>query len=70
MGLEDLVGRLAHFEKINGLSFERLGPLMGRDPGQLSAWLSGRNAPIEKNRRNVLAFLDDFDEDGTEKKEG
>ena len=35
----DVVGRLAHFRKIKGLSFERLGALMGRDPEQLEDWV-------------------------------
>lgn len=66
----DTLGRLAHFKKIKGLFFQRLGPLMGRDPKQLSDWLSGRNAPIEKNRRKIPTFLDDYDEEGTEERKG
>jgi hypothetical protein len=36
------VGKLRYFKLVNGLSYERLGELMGRDPEQLMDWLSGR----------------------------
>jgi transcriptional regulator with XRE-family HTH domain len=62
----DPVSRLAHFKKVKGLSLQRLGPLMGRDPEQLADWLSGRNAPIERNRRMIAEFLDGQSEESTE----
>ncbi|MEW6162172.1 MAG: hypothetical protein AB1606_02465 [Nitrospirota bacterium] len=46
---EDPVGRLRYFKQVNGLSYERLGELMGRDPEQLMDWLSGIVRPCEKN---------------------
>ena len=58
---EEPVSRLAHFKKVKGLSFERLGELMGRDPEQLSDWLSGRNVPIERNQRVIVEFLEGQD---------
>jgi len=33
---EDMIGRLRYFDLVNGLSYERLGELMGRDPEQLT----------------------------------
>jgi len=57
---EDPFGRLAHFKKIKGLSFERLGALVGRDPEQLMDWLSGRKRPCNRNVKNLLDFLSDI----------
>jgi transcriptional regulator with XRE-family HTH domain len=59
---EETVARLAHFKKVKGLSFERLGELMSRDPEQLADWLSGRNVPMERNQRMIAEFLDDHHE--------
>lgn len=56
---DDPIGKLKYFKQSKGLSFERLGELMGRDPEQLTDWLSGRNAPIERNRRIIAKFLDE-----------
>jgi len=53
----DAVGKLAYFKKINGLSYERLGEVMGKDPEQLSDWLSGRNRPCKRNRAAIEVFL-------------
>jgi transcriptional regulator with XRE-family HTH domain len=53
----DPVGRLSHFKKVKGLSFERLGALMGRDPEQLGDWLSGRHVPCKRNIRQIEKFL-------------
>jgi transcriptional regulator with XRE-family HTH domain len=55
----DPVGRLAHFKKVKGLSLRRLGALMGRDPEQLTDWLSGRVNPCRKNTERILSFLVD-----------
>jgi hypothetical protein len=53
----DTLGKLAWFKKVNGLSCERLGVLMGRDPEQLEAWLSGRIQPFRKNLEKIEEFL-------------
>ncbi|MCL4477024.1 MAG: helix-turn-helix domain-containing protein [Nitrospirae bacterium] len=60
----DPVGRLVHYKKVRGLSYKRLGTLMKRDPEQLADWLTGRNMPIERNRRLIAEFLDS--QDGSE----
>lgn len=54
---EDLIGKLKYFKLINGLSYERLGKLMGRDPEQLMDWISGRHKPCLKNIESVYSFL-------------
>jgi transcriptional regulator with XRE-family HTH domain len=54
---EEAVGRLAHFKKVNGLSFKRLGVLIGRAPEQLEDWLSGRHIPCKRNIRQIQKFL-------------
>jgi DNA-binding XRE family transcriptional regulator len=54
---EDPVGRLAYFKKTNGLSFERLGALMGKDPEQLTGWLTRRKRPCKRNLASISAFL-------------
>lgn len=53
---DDPLGRLKHYKLINGLSYERLGLAMGRDPEQLTDWLSGR---IKTNSQNV-SFIEKF----------
>ena len=35
---EDFMGKLAWYRQVNGLSLERLGVEMGRDPEQLVEW--------------------------------
>ncbi len=54
---EDLMGQLAWYKQVNGLSLAQLGAEMGRDPEQLSDWLSGRHAPCRRNRKEVELFL-------------
>jgi transcriptional regulator with XRE-family HTH domain len=54
---DDSVGRLAHFKKVNGLSYQRLGALMGRDPEQLTDWLSRRIKPCKRNVQSIVKFL-------------
>jgi len=54
---EDLMGRLAWYKQVNGLSLEQLGAEMGRNPEQLSDWLSGRHNPCRRNREEVELFL-------------
>ncbi|MBI5188179.1 MAG: transcriptional regulator, partial [Nitrospirae bacterium] len=36
---EDPIGKLRYFKLVNGLSYERLGEMMDRDPGQLMDWV-------------------------------
>jgi transcriptional regulator with XRE-family HTH domain len=54
---EELMERLAWYKQVNGLSLEQLGAGMGRDPEQLSDWLSGRHNPCRRNREEVELFL-------------
>ncbi len=54
---EDLMGRLAWYKLVKGLSLEQLGAEMGRDPEQLSDWLSGRHKPSMLNRKIIGQFL-------------
>lgn len=54
---EEPIERLAHFKRKNGLSFERLGEMMGCDPNQLAGWFKGRE-PINRNTRAIVEFLD------------
>jgi transcriptional regulator with XRE-family HTH domain len=54
---EDPIGRLRYFKLVNGLSYERLGKLMGRDPEQLTDWLSGRVRPCGRNIQGIIDFL-------------
>jgi len=54
---DDPIGRLNYLKKIRGLSYERLGKLMKRDPEQLTDWLSGRRKPCKRNLDNITAFL-------------
>lgn len=54
---EDLMGRLAWYKLVKGLSLEQLGAEMGRDPEQLADWLSGRHKPCQRNREEIKLFL-------------
>ncbi|MDP2754844.1 MAG: helix-turn-helix transcriptional regulator, partial [Nitrospirota bacterium] len=54
---EEPVGKLRHFKLVNGLSYERLGKMMDRDPEQLTDWLSGRVKPTKRNIQNIADFL-------------
>lgn len=51
------VGKLTYFKKVNGLSFARLGGLMGRDPERLEDWWSGRRSPCTRNRSAIESFF-------------
>lgn len=53
---ENPIGRLKYFKLVKGLSYERLGELMGRDPEQLMDWLSGRIKPVKK----IIKILTNF----------
>jgi transcriptional regulator with XRE-family HTH domain len=54
---EDPIGKLRYFKLVNGLSYERLGALMDRDPEQLTDWLSGRVKPCKRNLMDMQKFL-------------
>jgi len=56
---EDPVEKLRYYKLINGLSYERLGRLMRRDPEQLTDWLSGRVSPCRENRQMIAKFLEE-----------
>lgn len=55
---EDVLGRLRYYKLINGLSYVRLGKVMGRDPEQLTDWLSNRIQPCKKNVQFLNRFLE------------
>jgi hypothetical protein len=46
-----------YFKQVNGLSYDRLSKLMGRDPEQMTDWLSGRVKPCKKNIKRIAYFL-------------
>ncbi len=54
---DDLLGKLAWYKQVNGLTLEHLGTEMGRDPEQLADWLSGRHKPCRRNREEIALFL-------------
>jgi transcriptional regulator with XRE-family HTH domain len=54
---DGLMGKLAWYKQVNGLSLEQLGANMGRDPEQLADWLSGRHKPCRRNREEIELFL-------------
>ena len=54
---DDLMERLSWYKQVNGLSLEKLGADMGRDPEQLADWLSGRHKPCRRNREEAELFL-------------
>ncbi len=54
---EDPVGKLRYYKLVNGLSYERLGELMGRNPEQLTDWLSGKRKPHKRNLENIIDFF-------------
>jgi hypothetical protein len=43
-----------------GMNLDQLGEIMGRDPEQLSDWLSGRHNPFKKNQDKIKLFLDEL----------
>ena len=53
----ETIALLSHYKLINGLSYERLGKQMGRDPEQLTDWLSGRKKPCRRNIDKIDEFL-------------
>jgi transcriptional regulator with XRE-family HTH domain len=55
---EDPIGKLKYFKQVKGLSYEKLGDVMGRDPEQLNDWVSGRHKPCCKNIQRIKGFLE------------
>lgn len=53
----DLLPRLAWYKQVNGLTLEKLGEEMGRDPEQLADWLSDRHMPCGRNKKEIGRFL-------------
>ena len=53
----DTLGRLAYYKKVNGMTYERLGEVMGKDPEQLMDWLGGRHKPFRKSLKMIDTFL-------------
>ncbi len=56
---DDLLGQLRYFKLINGMSFERLGVAMGRDPEQLIDWMSNGMRPCKRNVEFIGRFLEE-----------
>lgn len=56
---DTVVGKLSYFKKNHGLSYERLGLLMGKSAEQITDWLSGNVKPGEKNIQEIIGFLGD-----------
>jgi transcriptional regulator with XRE-family HTH domain len=54
---EGTLERLEWFRWSHGLSIERLGAVMKRDPEQLSDWLSRRHKPFKKSLARIDEFL-------------
>jgi DNA-binding XRE family transcriptional regulator len=54
---EDILGRLAYFKRIKGLTFPGLGEVMGRDHEQLWDWLSCQKRPCRRNLESINEFL-------------
>jgi hypothetical protein len=55
---EDPIGKLKYFKQVKGLSYEKLDDLMGRDPEQLTDWLSSKHKPCRKNIQRIKGFLE------------
>jgi transcriptional regulator with XRE-family HTH domain len=55
---DDTVGRLAWYKRAMGMNLDQLGEIMGRDPEQLSDWLSRRHNPFSMNRDKIELFLE------------
>ena len=58
---EGALERLEWYRWTNGLSIDRLGLAMERDPEQLSDWLSGRHKPFRKSLERIELFLSQQD---------
>jgi hypothetical protein len=54
---DDPIEKLRYFKQVKGLSYKRLDEMMGRDPEQLSDWLSSRIKPCRKIVERIAKFL-------------
>lgn len=54
---EDTIEKLNYFKTVRGLSYERLGSLMGRSPEQLTDWITRRHKPHACSLRDIENFL-------------
>ena len=54
----DTAGLLPWYKRSRGMNFDDLGEIMGKDPEQLSDWLSGRHNPFSRNREKIELFLE------------
>jgi DNA-binding XRE family transcriptional regulator len=57
---EDTLGQLKYFKQVKGLSYERLGEIMRKDPEQLTDWLSKRVKPCKRSVQEIKRFLTAF----------
>jgi DNA-binding XRE family transcriptional regulator len=53
----DILGRLAYFKRVRGLTFPMLGVVMGRDHEKLWDWLSCQKRPCRRNLESINQFL-------------
>ncbi len=56
---DDPLERLRYYKMLNGLSYMRLGMLIGKHHEQLEDWLSGRIKPCKRNIQNIVEFLNE-----------
>ncbi len=54
---DDPLGKLRYFKRVNGLSFKRLGVLMGKDHEQLEDWFKEKYKPCKRNIESIVQFL-------------
>lgn len=54
---DEVMERLGWYKYVNGLTWAQLGAEMGRDPEQLSDWLSGRPKPFWRKLKKIELFL-------------
>ncbi|QEM66770.1 helix-turn-helix domain-containing protein [Geobacter sp. FeAm09] len=54
----DIMGRLAWYKRVNGLSLPELGRRMNQHPDQLRDWLGGGRRPLRKNIEKIEQFLE------------
>jgi len=57
VGFDIYGARSNSFKNFKGLSFRELVTLMGRDPDQLSSWLSHYKKPSHRNLDDINHFL-------------
>uniref|UniRef100_A0A6S6M2V8 HTH cro/C1-type domain-containing protein n=3 Tax=Citrifermentans bremense TaxID=60035 RepID=A0A6S6M2V8_9BACT len=54
---DDILGKLAYYKLISGLSYKELGAKVGIHYEQLQAWLTGRTKPNKKSFCRLKEFL-------------